>query len=108
MKEKIKNLFSFIGRAWSDGVRGKIGVALAIFATITFIGLFWGDVSLQRFGINMWRLGQEREHLAQEQATLNQINQHIKLLQNYSPDYIEELGLKYLNVGDPRVKILKI
>jgi hypothetical protein len=29
-------------------------------------------------------------------------------LQNYSPDYVEELGLKYLNIGDPKTKILKI
>ena len=107
MKGKIKNLFSFIGRAWSDGVRGKLGVALAIFATITFVGLFWGDVSLQRFGMNVWHLGQERAHLAAEQSTLNEIKHHIELLQNYSPDYIEELGLRYLNIGDPRVKILK-
>ena len=36
------------------------------------------------------------------------LNKHIELLQNYSPDYVEELGLKYLNIGDPQVKILKI
>ena len=42
-----------------------------------------------------------------ETKTLSVIQHHIKLLQNYSPDYIDELGLQYLNIGDPQVKILK-
>jgi hypothetical protein len=43
-----------------------------------------------------------------EQQTLDKLHRHIKLLQNYSPDYVEELGLKYLNIGDSNIKILKI
>ncbi len=108
MKGKIKNLFSFLGRAWSGGARGKLGLTLTLFAGFMFIGMFWGDVNIQKFGINVWRLNNEREHLAMEQATLNELHRHIELLQNYSPDYVEELGLKYLNIGDPRAKILKI
>lgn len=107
MKGKIKNLFTFMGSAWSGGARGKLGIVLTLFAGFMFIGLFWGDVSVQRFGYNLWQLGNEHEHLITEQATLNELHRHIELLQNYSPDYVEELGLKYLNIGDPRVKILK-
>lgn len=107
MKGKIKNLFKFMGSAWSGGGRGKLGIVLTLFAGFMFIGLFWGDVSVQRFGYNFWQLGKEREHLVAEQAALNELHRHIELLQNYSPDYVEELGLKYLNIGDPRVKILK-
>ena len=108
MKEKIKNLFSFLGRAWSGGVRGKLGIILALFACFMFIGMFWGDVSIQRFALNAWRLNSAQEQLDAETATLNTLQQHIKLLQNYSPDYVEELGLKYLNIGDAKFKILKI
>jgi hypothetical protein len=107
MKGKIKNLFTFLGSAWSGGTRGKLGIILTLFAGFMFIGMFWGDVSIQRFGYNLWQLGNEREHLVAEQTTLKELQHHIELLQNYSPDYVEELGLKYLNIGDPRVKILK-
>ncbi len=108
MKEKIKNLFSFLGRAWSGGIRGKLGIVLALFACFMFIGMFWGDVSVQRFGINAWHLHNAQTQLESETEKLNQLQHHIKLLQNYSPDYVEELGLKYLNIGDAKVKILKI
>ena len=108
MKEKIKNLFSFLGRAWSGGARGKLGLILALFAGFMFIGMFWGDVNIQKFTVNIWRLNNEQEQLASEQATLNELHRHIELLQNYSPDYVEELGLKYLNIGNPQAKILKI
>ncbi|MBQ5699752.1 MAG: hypothetical protein IIV74_00450 [Alphaproteobacteria bacterium] len=108
MKEKIKNLFVFLSRAWSGGIRGKLGIILTLFACFMFIGMFWGDVNIQRFGLNIWKLNNERELLVSEQATLNELYRHINLLQNYSPDYIEELGLKYLNIGDPKAKILKI
>lgn len=108
MKEKIKNFFGFIGRAWSGGLRGKAGIILAIFATMTFIGLFRGDVSIQKFAMNVWYQNQEQQQLDIERAKLNALNRHIELLQGYSADYVEELGLKYLNIGDPKTKILKI
>lgn len=108
MKEKIKKLFQFMGSAWSGGGRGKLGIIFTLFASFMFIGMFWGDVSIQRFGINVWQLRIEREQMIMEQQTLDELHRHIKLLQNYSPDYVEELGLKYLNIGDSNIKILKI
>ncbi len=108
MKGKIKNLFSFLSRAWSGSARGKLGILLALFAGFMLIGMFWGDVNIQRFGINIWRLNQAQDQLVAEQKTLEELNTHIKLLQNHSPDYVEELGLRYLNIGDPHAKILKI
>ena len=107
MKGKIKKLFQFIGRAWTGGIYGKFGIILAIFAFFLFIRIFWGDVNIQRFAMNIFHLRNAQEQLIEETATLNEIKTHIKLIQNYSPDYIEELGLRYLNIGDPRVKILK-
>lgn len=108
MKEKIKNFFGFIGRAWSCGIRGKVGILFACFALFMFVRIFWGEVNVQRFVINIWRLNAEQEQLATEQAKLSLLNRHIELLQGYSADYVEELGLKYLNIGDPKAKILKI
>ena len=108
MKEKIKNLFCFLGRAWSGGIRGKIGILCAIFAAFMFFRIFLGEVSAQRFVINIWRLDAEQQQLMAEQSKLHTLKTHIRLIQEYSPDYVEELGLKYLNIGDARVKILKV
>ncbi|MBO7508877.1 MAG: hypothetical protein J6T57_01185 [Alphaproteobacteria bacterium] len=108
MKDKIKNLFGFIGRAWRGGIRGKAGVFLGLFATFMFLRIFWGDVNLPQFVANIWHLNADQRELATEKQKLETINQHIHLLQNYSPDYVEELGLKYLNIGDAKFKILKI
>lgn len=79
-----------------------------IFAVFMFIRMFWGEVNIQRLIINIWRLNGEQEQLVAEQKELKAIKRHIELLQGYSADYVEELGLKYLNIGDPKVKILKI
>ena len=108
MMKKIKNFFGFIGRAWRGGIRGKAGVLCAVFAAFMFVRIFWGDVNVQKFIVNIWRLNAEQEQLVAEQAKLNTLKTHIELLQGYSADYVEELGLKYLNIGDPRAKILKI
>jgi hypothetical protein len=108
MKDKIKNLFHFIGAAWHGGIHGKIGVFFAVFATFMFVRIFAGDVNICRFVANIWHLNHERIELTTEEAKLNTINHHIELLENYSPDYIEELGLRYLNIGDPAYRVLKI
>lgn len=108
MKDKIKNLFGFIGRAWRGGVRGKFGVFFAAFALLAFIRIFFGEVNVGRFVTNIWHLSAERAELVAETKKLETIQHHIQLLKQHSPDYIEELGLRYLNVGDPEFKILKI
>ncbi len=108
MKGKIKNLFSFIGRAWRGGPRGKIGLFLAVFAIFAFVRMFLGDVNVGKFVANIWNLDSERAELTRETKKLETIRHHIHLLQNYSPDYVEELGLRYLNIGDPEFKVLKI
>lgn len=108
MKEKIKNFFGFLWTAWRGSWRGKIGIFCAIFAAVMFVRIFWGDVNVQKFVMNIWRLDAEQQHLALETEKLNTLRQHIDLLQGYSADYVEELGLKYLNIGDPDIKILKI
>ena len=108
MKEKIKNLFGFLWRAWTGGFRGKLGILFALFAAFMFLRIFWGDVNVGRFVANIWNLNTEQNQLAEQMTELETLNRHIGLLQSYSSDYVEELGLKYLNIGDPKVKILKI
>ena len=107
MKEKIKNLFIFMGRAWAAGFHGKLGVIMVIVALFWSIGIFTGKTTIQGFVINIWRLNSAQEQLHQEQAKLHQLESHIDLVQKNSPDYIEELGLKRLNMGDSKTKIIK-
>ena len=106
--EKIKNFFGFLGRAWTGGPRGKLGIAFAVFALFMFIRMFLGDMNVQQFIINAWNLNHERAELAQQQHTRDTLEHHIELLRNGSPDYVEEFGLQYLNIGDPKFRILKI
>ncbi len=108
MKEKIKNLFSFISAAWGAGMHGKLGVIMTVVAIFWSIGIFTGKTTIQGFIINIWRLNSAQEQLASEQDKLHKLQMHIDLVQKNSPDYIEELGLKRLNMGDAKTKILKI
>ena len=107
MKGKIKNLFSFIGRAWSGSLRGKAGVIALMMALIIFVRMFMGERNVQSFVLNIWRLNGEQATLTMETDRLNDLNRHIELLKGYSPDYVSEMGLKYLNIGDSNYKILK-
>jgi len=109
MKTKIKNLFTFIKNAWVGGPRGKIGFIIVIISIFGFARLFCGETNLQRFVKNAWHLNKERKELAVAEKQLEQIQHHNYLLQhpNTSSDYIEELGLKTLNLGDSGFKELK-
>ncbi len=107
MKDKIKLFFGFLGRGWVGGIRGKIGVFALILALVMFIRMFFGEVSVQKFIINIWKLKDEEVRMVQEQAKLDLMNKHIKLIMEHSPDYVEEISLKYLNMGDPNTKVLK-
>jgi len=109
MKEKIKNFFEFVKRAWTASSRGKMGVLLMLLSIFFFVRLFCGTRSVQSFVMNAWRLNHERAELVTAQEQLSEIQRHIYLLQhpNASSDYIEELGLRVLNVGNPEFKELK-
>jgi len=107
MWEKIKNLFSFLKSAWVCSARGKWGILFMIVALFFFVRLFCGTQNIQGFILNAWHLHNDRATLATEQQKLKQIQHHIYLLQHNSDDYIEELGLKTLNLGNPEFKELK-
>ena len=107
MKEKIKNLLTFIVNGWRASLRGKIGVICIIFACVMFIRLFFGEVSIQHFIIHVWKLNTEQSRLITEQQKLEQTKHKIKLLHEHSPDYVEELSQKHMNMGAPELRILK-
>ena len=109
MKEKIKNFFIFLKNAWVAGPRGKIGIVLMLISIFFFVRLFYGTRNVQSFIINAWHLNHERAELIVAQKQLQQIQQHIYLLQhpNSSSDYVQELGLQTLNLGDADFKELK-
>ena len=109
MKEKIKNLFAFLKSAWSAGSRGKWGIILMLISIFFFARLFYGNRNIQSFIMNAWHLNRERAELAIAEKQLEQIQNHIYLLQhpNSSSDYIQELGLQTLNLGDADFKELK-
>ena len=109
MKEKIKNFFDFVKRAWVAGPRGRWGFIFMILSVFFFVRLFYGNQNIQSFVINAWHLNRERTELATAQKQLQQIQHHIYLLQhpNSSSDYIQELGLQTLNLGDADFKELK-
>jgi cell division protein FtsB len=109
MKEKIKNLFIFLKSAWTISTRGKIGIAMMFAALVFFVQIFIGNQNIQSYAINIGKLNHARRELAVLQKNLNQIQHHIYLLQRPNPDsdYIEELGLKTLNLGNPEFKELK-
>ena len=108
MKGKIKNLFQFVGRAWSGGSHGLIGIITSIFGIFLIIRLFVGTVSFQNLVVNQWHLHNERAELELETSELDALNRHLELLNNGpSPDYTSEMGLRYLNIGDSKYKILR-
>lgn len=107
MREKIKNFFTFIGRAWKAGFRGGIGIAMLIFALFLFFRIFSGETTIQSFVMNLWHINQEQTQLTQLQQELKELEHHNNLLQNYSPDYIQEIGLSVLNIGDEKTHILR-
>jgi cell division protein FtsB len=106
--QKIKKFFSFIGRAWSGSIRGKAGIFCALFAMLAFSRLFLGEITVQKFIGDGIKYRAEQKQLAENREKSDAIGLHIRLLQEYDADYIEELAQKYLNMGDPQTRILKL
>lgn len=109
MKEKIKELLSFIKKSLSMSLQGKLGFLCLLLSIFFFVRLFCGEASIQRFLVNIWDLKNKQTELISAQADLQQLQHHVYMLQhpNSSSDYIEEVGLKVLNLGNPNLKELK-
>ena len=104
---KVKDLLSFLWNSWRDGTNGKIGVLCILFSILIFGRLLFGEVSLHRLIGNRWHLQDEIVQMNTEREKLEALEKHIQLIQTRSPDYVEEIAGKHLNIGSPKVKILR-
>ena len=109
MKKKIKNFFAFLKSAWVSGPRGKWGILLMIISLFLFVRLICVTRNIQVFVIKAWHLNRDRAELSIAEKKLKQIKHHNDLLKEpySSTDYIEEIGLQKLNLGDKEFKELK-
>jgi Fe-S cluster assembly iron-binding protein IscA len=69
--------------------------------------MIFGDISIQKIIGDKFKLQREEIQLTEEREKLRLMERHINLLQNRSPDYVEELAQKHLNIGNPNVRVLK-
>ena len=72
-----------------------------------FVGLFTGVASIQNYFKNRRALNRADAKIETLQKDLGSVNLHIKLLQDFSPDFVAEMAIKYLNLGDPKMRVLK-
>ncbi len=108
MMKKIKNLFSFLKRAWQTSRRGRFGVIFIVLAFVLMISRwFFGDVTIQQYIANARQLNRTQAQLEIKTKKLESLKLHTDLIKQGSPDFIEEIALKKLNKGDPDIKILK-
>ncbi|MDR0319787.1 MAG: septum formation initiator family protein [Rickettsiales bacterium] len=104
---KIKQLLEFLRLALRGGWQGVIGALLIplalwlLFAAVFDEGGLVQLVKLSRAEARMERV------VAEKRAKLDDLNLHIGLLNNRSPDYMEELIQKRLNMAEQGTKVLK-
>ncbi|MCL2369481.1 MAG: hypothetical protein FWC83_02285 [Alphaproteobacteria bacterium] len=107
MIQKVKELFAFIGRAWTGGVRGKIGIIAFLFAVLFIARMFIGHATIPGLITGEFHLARERAQLQTERERLTAVETHIQLVQSHSHDFIEELAQSRLNIGNPNLRILR-
>ena len=107
MLGKIKSVAVVFLRGATGGIRGLSGALLFALSVYFLIGLFTGEASVQGYIRNRRALEGTDARIAALQARLDNTNLHIELLQKHSPDFVSEMALKHLNLGDPGVMIVK-
>ena len=93
--------------ALRDGWRGAVGIL-----AIPLVGYLILNAVLAEGGlIQLVKNTKTETHMArvvaEKTARLDEINLRIDLIKNYSPDYIEELIQRHLNMAAPGVRILR-
>lgn len=107
MTQKIKQLLEFLRLALRGGARGVIGVlAIPVLIYMLYIAIF-ADGGLIQLVQKIRAENNMTFVVSEKQARLDNLNMHINLIKSYSPDYIEELVQKHLNMAAPDVRILK-
>ena len=107
MKNKIKVLFNYILSSCRDWY-GRFGLIFIIISIILLIRLlFFGNTNFIKYVSNIWKLKHLTNDLVLAEKNLEDISKHIELIEKRSPDYIEELSIKYLNMSEPKARILR-
>jgi cell division protein FtsB len=107
MWDKIKSAFTVFFTGMFSSGRGLLGAAMVAVSIYFFIGLFTGIASIQNYIRNLNATHTSTARIEAEQKKLDTINLHIKLLQEHSPDFVSEMALRHLNMGDPKSLIIK-
>lgn len=107
MFEKIKSCIGIFLRGSVSGWRGIVGAALIIFSFYLCLGFFTGVTNIPNYIRNKNQLGKIDARIESTRAKLNRTNLHIQLLKEQSPDFVSEMALKHLNLGDTNLLIIK-
>jgi cell division protein FtsB len=107
MWDKIKSAFTVFFTGMFSSMRGFLGAAMVAVSVYFFVGLFTGVASIQNYIKNLNSMHTSTSRIEAEQQKLDTINHHIKLLQEHSPDFVSEMALRHLNMGDPKSLIIK-
>jgi cell division protein FtsB len=103
MWKKIKSLLRAVFASW----QGVLGAAMTLFALYLSAGFFTGTANIQSYFRNRAALDRADAKIAALQTRLDATNHHIDLIWRHSPDFVSEMALRHLNLGDPEIMILK-
>ena len=107
MLNKIKELFRYLFIVCKDWY-GRFGLILIFISVVLFVRLlFLGNTNLVNYIGNIWKVKNLVSELSIAEENLNDLSKHIELIEKKSPDYIEELSIKYLNMSEPKARILR-
>jgi hypothetical protein len=104
---KIKSALAVFFRGAFSGMHGFIGAALIVFSVWLWVGFFTGAANIQNYIRGLRNVGAADARIDALRARLNRTELRIKLLQEHSPDFVAEMGLVHLNLGDPALKEIK-
>jgi cell division protein FtsB len=107
MLDKIKSAARVFFHGMTSSLTGLSGAVLVVLSLYLLAGLFTGVANVQNFIKNWNELGKTDSKIAALQQQLDRTNLHIKLLQQHSPDFVSEMALRHLNLGDPKLMIIK-
>jgi len=107
MWEKIKSVILFFVRGSVQGWRGPLGAAMIIFSVYLCFGFFTGVTNIQNYIRNLRELERIDARTEMTRKRLEATNRHLKLLSEHSPDFVSEMALRHLNMGDPAMMIIR-
>ena len=107
MLGKIKSIIKRVIAATFVSRQGFVGAFLTALAIYFCVGLVTGTANIQNYFRNRATLAQTDAKIADLGRQLEVENRNIKLLQSHSPDFVSEMALRHLNMGDPKIMMIK-